>query len=168
MDALANLKDRRSSDVLASALKRDADSRVRVHAAKAIAEIGDAASATLLGQALADPVPDVRYAAAEAFDDLHDLETAPPALIEAARSSDERLRKIAGLSLAEIHDPASLDALIGLVDSPDRDVREKVAEALGEIGSPKASAGLLRLMKDADPRVRRAATESLGEVNRGR
>ena len=106
--------------------------------------------------------------AAPSLSDLNDLERAPEQLVRAARSPDPRLRKAAARALAEIHDPATVDVLIGLLSSDDRDTRLAIVEALGEIKSAKAQPGLLRALKDPDPEIRRAAAEALGEMREGK
>lgn len=166
VQALGRIEDASALGTLEQALRRDASEAVRAHAAHAIGDIGQSRSLTPLAAAIADVSPRVRYAAVEALENLDDVRTAPPQLMQAAQSSDMHLRKLALMTLAGWHDPASIETLLANIGSPDREVRVKIAEALGEIGSPKASAGLLRLIKDADAEVRRAAAEALGEISR--
>ena len=162
--ALGNIESEQSRPEIERLLRDDADVAVRANAASALGNIGSSSSVRALSQALRDPAPRVQYEAVEAIQNLHDLESAPPELVAATRSSDKTLQRLAAMALAEIHDPATLDALLALVTHPDREVRLHIAEALGDIGSAKASAGLMTLLKDSDPEVRRAAAEALGEI----
>ena len=130
----------------------------------ALGEFGDAVSLPIFVAALAEGDARVKLAAAAAIGELHDLERAPPALLEAARAADPALRRIAARSLAAISDPNTLDALIGLVAIDDALVRLRVIEALGHIGSAKAAPALMKASRDANAEVRRAAVEALGEV----
>jgi HEAT repeat protein len=166
--ALGSIGDERALADVDRALRSDANSDVRREAAHALGEIGSVRSASTLAGALDDASVVVRYAAAEALSDLNDLERAPEQLVRAARSPDPRLRKAAARALAEIHDPATVDVLIGLLSSDDRDTRLAIVEALGEIKSAKAQPGLLRALKDPDPEIRRAAAEALGEMREGK
>lgn len=161
--ALAEEDDSASVPALQRAL-RHADAPVRRAAAYALGEIADLRALDALSAALRDADAEVRYASAHAIGELDDLEHPPAALLEACRSSDRKLARIAAMTVAELHDPATLDVLIALADMDDRDVRVHVAEALGEIGSLKANAPLLRMLQDQDAEVRRAAAEALGEL----
>ena len=161
--ALAEEQDEASAPALERAMRHD-DARVRRASAYARGEIGLLRSVDVLSRALTDREPSVQYAAAHAIGELHDLETPPTALLDACRSSDRTLARIATLIVADKHDPATLDLLLSLLNTDDREVRLHVTEALGEIGSVKASDALVRLLKDADPEIRRAAAEALGEI----
>lgn len=140
---------------------RGADAAMAVWA---LGEFGDAVSLPVIVSALAEGDAHVKMAAAAAIGEMHDLEHAPPALVEATRSGDMALKRIAARSLASIGDPNTLDALIGLVAVDDPFVRMRVIEALGHIGSAKAAPALMKASRDANAEVRRAAVEALGEV----
>lgn len=161
--ALAEEQDAESAPALERAM-RHTDARVRQSAAYALGEIGALRSLDALSGALRDSDAEVRYAAADAIGELDDLERPPSALLDACRSSDRRLARIAALIVADKHDPTTLDLLLSLTTSEDRDVRMHVAEALGEIGSARANPALMKLLNDADADVRRAAAEALGEI----
>lgn len=140
---------------------------MRTAAAWALGSIGDARSAATLAAALDDPSIDVRASAAHAYGELHGIDRAPDALVRAVRSGDARLRRVAAHALVEIHDPATLDVLIGLFSNEDRDVRLDAVRAVGELKSAKAQPALLRALKDPDAEVRRVAAEALGEIREG-
>jgi HEAT repeat protein len=161
--ALAEEDDVASVPALERALRHD-DARVRRAAAYALGEIAALRALEPLSVALRDRDADVRYAAARAIGELDGLEHPPAALLEACRSDDRKLARIAAMTVAELHDPATLDLLVTLADMDDRDVRVHVAEALGEIGSIQANAPLMRMLQDPDAEVRRAAAEALGEL----
>ncbi len=130
----------------------------------ALGEFGDPVSLPVFVAALAEGDAQVKLAAAAAIGELHDLERAPPALVEAARSADGPLRRIAARSLASIGDPNTVETLMALVSIDDTHVRMRVIEALGHIGSAKAAPVLMKASRDANAEVRRAAVEALGEV----
>lgn len=165
VSALGEIKDERSLTDLERALKSDADGAVRARAAHSIGEIGSLRSLDVLAAAIGDAAPIVRYAAVEAIGELHEIEHPPNALLQAARSSDPKLKRLAAMALAEIHDPASLETLLALAVVNDRDLRMKIVEALGSIGSVKANGTLMQLLKDPDAEVRRAAAEALGKIS---
>jgi HEAT repeat protein len=130
----------------------------------ALGEFGDALSLPVIVNALAEGDAHVKLAAAAAMGEIHDLEHAPPALVEAARGNDAALKRIAARSLASIGDPNTLETLIALVSIDDPFVRMRVIEALGHIGSAKAAPVLMKASRDPNADVRRAAVEALGEV----
>ena len=145
-------------------LHTDPDVPVRVAAARAIGEIGAERSVHALAGALDDGAMVVRYAAAAAFSELHDLHKAPEALVRAATGSDVKLRRIAAHALTEIADPATITVFAALLTSGDRELRLAAVHALGQIGAPKSVADLVRMLKDPDAEVRRAAAEVLGDM----
>jgi HEAT repeat protein len=164
---LGEIKDDRALPELERALRSDSDAPVRAGAAEALSELGAESSAGSLAVALGDANAEVRYAAAGALGELHDLRKAPEALVRAAGTNDTRLTRLAAQALAEIHDPATVDVLIALLSNSDRSVRLKAVEALGEIRSPKATPGLVKALKDSNAEVRKAAAAALGEIREG-
>jgi HEAT repeat protein len=146
---------------------RDDDAGVRDAVVHALGDISDPMSAATLATALNDADRHVRIQAAHALGNLDELQAAPAALIRAAESTDVAFAEAAINALAEIHDPATIDVLIGRLTSPSRDIRLRVVEALGNIGSAKALPGLMKALNDRDPEVRRAAAEALGEIREG-
>ncbi len=163
--AVAEFHDASSRERFESLLSSSRSDAVRARAAEALGELGDVRSLDVLAKALGDGAGRVRYAAVQAIEELEGVEDAPLALIAATtQTTDTTLQRMAAITLAELHDPKSLDALLALVPHGDREVRLHVAEALGEIGTTKANAGLLRLLSDVDAEVRRAAAEALGEA----
>lgn len=163
-DVLGDLEDQAAVAPLERALSSDADARVRAEAAGSLGELSAASSATALGKALSDADLVVRRASAEALGNLDELHTAPPGLTAAVQSPDPELRHHAAGALAEIADPSTTPALIGLLSDSDAELRKHAAEALGEIGTAAAVSGLTRALEDRDPEVRRAAVEALGEA----
>lgn len=163
--AIAEFDDAPSRSRFETLLRTSRSDAVRARAAEALGELGDVQSLDVLAKALGDATGRVRHAAVQAIEQLEGLEEAPPALIAATtQSADTTLQRMAAITLAELHDQKTLDALLALVSHPDREVRLHIAEALGEVGTTKANAGLLRLLSDADAEVRRAAAEALGEA----
>jgi HEAT repeat protein len=93
---------------------------------------------------------------------------AVPALIDALRGPDDRLRAGAA-GVLSVMGPAAADAvpaLVALLDGTDRDVRSSAAGVLGAIGPAAAGAvpGLVLLLDDTDGRVRSIAADALGRI----
>jgi HEAT repeat protein len=111
-----------------------------------------------LVEALRDPVPEVRAAAADACIDLC-LAEPPQGLLEAGRpapvGAKERPAAAPALALA-------VGPLCGALKDEDAAVRVSAATALGWIGDPRALAPLVRCLKDEDERCRAAAALALG------
>ena len=164
MYALGEIRAEGALSEIERLLHTDPDVPVRVAAARAIGEIGAESSLHALAGALEDGAMPVRYAAAAAFAELHDVHKAPEALVRAATGSDVKLRRIAAHALAEIADPSSVNVFIALLTSDDRELRLAAVHALGQIAAPKAVPDLVRMLKDPDAEVRRAAAEVLGDM----
>lgn len=71
-----------------------------------------------------------------------------PALVAALPDADATLKPQLAQALAEIAEPASADALAGLLDSQDERVRAFGALGLARIGDPRAQAALIRTIDD--------------------
>ncbi len=115
-----------------------------------------------LVEALRDPAPEVRAAAADACIDLCLAEPPPPLgfadvgpapSAPATASSREAVYSVLRLAVEPLGE-ALKDA--------DAAVRANAAAALGWIGDPRAAAPLMKCLKDADERCRAAAAQALG------
>ncbi len=112
-----------------------------------------------LVEALRDPAPEVRAAAANACIDLC-LAEPPPALFRAGagptpRAAGERVEASPALSLA-------VEPLIETLKDANAQVRANAATALGWIGDQRAAAPLAKRLKDPDERCRAADALALG------
>ena len=140
----------------------DPNPDVRATVAEALGQIGDAAVPGLL-DTLRDPSPDVRMAAAEALGQIGDVK-AVPGLLDTLRDPDPDVRTTVAKALGQIGDVAAVPGLCEVLGDPYIDVRYCAAEALGEIQDVAALPGLLDALHDPDPDVRMAAAEALGEI----
>jgi HEAT repeat protein len=97
----------------------------------------------------------------------HDPSRLIPALIEALKDADGRVREGASEALRGIG-PAAIPALIEALKDAEADVRAGASWALGGIG-PAASGAvpvLIEALKDADVRVRAGAADTLDTIAR--
>ncbi len=87
---------------------------------------------------------------------------AVPALIEALKGGDWRVRLASAEALGKIQDPQAVPALIEALKDSDSDVRYYSAWVLGKIGDPQAVPALIETLKDW--RVRTASAKALGKI----
>jgi HEAT repeat protein len=153
----------------------------RRSAAFALGRMGDHAFLAidpLVGRLKGDAHPAVRAMAASALGDIAQAsvagkrgiwEAAGPALLEALREGEARLKRSAAYalgSLGQAATPAASDLHTALRDGS-ATVRQNAAWALGQIGpgADESAAELGRLLSDADPLVRRDAAWALGQLS---
>jgi hypothetical protein len=142
-------------------------------AIRAIGSFGpDAASAVnQVAQALSDPDPEVRSAAAWALTQIGTpAAAAVPALEKSLSDSNARVRSLSAVALQSIG-PKAIDAvpaLIAALQDPAPFVRAPVADAIGSIGpSAKAAVDALAarlLVKDDQAYVLRSMASALGNI----
>ena len=119
-----------------------------------------------LAEALRDPVPSVRQAAAEALGSTKDS-VAVRALMEVLRTDESPVvRRAAAWSLGEIGDAQAVSVLSdALTRDRDAEVRKNAASALGSIDSPRGTAALTQaLERDTEVSVRIQAAEALSNI----
>lgn len=85
-----------------------------------------------------------------------------PALVQAMKSANSRIRVCAARALGGIFDDRSVAALQAASIDTSRDVRLEVARGLSSQGSGESIAYLARLFEDPDPEIR---SEALGGLN---
>lgn len=135
----------------------DADPTTRVHAIEAMADVvGDRAGGVFL-QALDDPIPMVRFAAAMA---IGDVKCAPAKAklvkMSAFTPSTQTGERQKAAFIAVAYALARLDALSAepgtelgrLLDDPEKDVRALTAMAMGKIGEPSATGPLKAILEN--------------------
>jgi HEAT repeat protein len=135
----------------------DGDSRDR--AAKALGEIGSAASSTLIMAAATRGDKDVAKIAITVLGDKH-VRPAVPALLNALRDND--LRVLAIRALGSIGDPAAAPALVSYVSDPA--LRIDAARALGQLGHPVAVQPLVATLGETDRDYRTALVWALQRI----
>ena len=142
---------------------KDRDKGVREQSARALAEIGDQASAALM-DLIRDKEWRVRYRAAEAFG-LMAASPGTPVLIKVLHDEKDHVRYMAAKSLGLIGDPASLEPLIERLSDDNEFVRRIAAVSLAKIGLPRARSAITMAMeKERDPEVREAMSLALARV----
>ena len=116
---------------------------------------------------LAHPEPRVREQAAAALGSAPaaDRDEAIAALRRALRDDIGAVRYAAALSLGELQDAGSLEALVDQLEDGDPMAREAAAIALGEIGDQRAFEPLARALASGPPEVRFQAVASLSALN---
>jgi HEAT repeat protein len=89
---------------------------------------------------------------------------AVPALIDALRDDDPRIRQAACTALGQIGDPAAVPELTKRLQDSVSDVRIAACTALGQIGDSSAVPELIKCLEDTDYDVRIAACTALGKI----
>jgi len=176
---LGNTNDVSVIPILADVALSDNDSRVRVEATNALANISDNPLIISYGNSLGNSVEEVRVnALIRALEDRAEIvrivanqslpSCADPkvAHIFAQIIMDSKFVRVwenAGDVLIKIGEPA-VPVIIPLLFHPDWDVRANAAMLLGEIRSGKAIPRLVFMLKDPHRYVRENAAQSLGKI----
>lgn len=134
----------------------------RSTAIKALVKIGGPAVESLIA-ALNDTDGDMRWAAAEALGKIGDPRAVEPLI---ANLSDTYLyaRRYAAEALGKISDTRALEPLIAAMSDEDVIMRRFAAEALNRIGDARAAKSLTAALSDEDSDVRRFAAEALEKI----
>lgn len=153
-----------------TAALQDPEARVRLAAARGLAQLGSWASASVeaLVSRLGDDDPEVAEAAAEALGRVGAENGAVTALSEALREGGDGLRGAAAWALGRIG-PGAIGALPALEEALKR--RDawgylEAAQAIGRLGAQAATAvpSLSKALEDPLPALREVAARSLGEL----
>ncbi len=131
------------------------------HAIRALQESGQPGVSQAIAEALKDPTPPTRIAAAVALMELRATE-ALPQLRAAAADPEPPVRRMVEVALGALGDPAGKEALSALSGSPLPDFRLIAARFSAERdpGGPWAAAAEA-LLADMDPAIRLRAVELL-------
>ncbi|MCZ6695195.1 MAG: HEAT repeat domain-containing protein [Acidobacteria bacterium] len=86
-------------------------------------------------------------------------------LFERSIDADPRLRRYLTLTLRELRDPSSVEALLSALDDDDLQTRLYAVEALGAIADPRALATLLPLVGAPEPDLRKVTAHALGSMD---
>ncbi len=140
-------------------------SELRAAAAVALGRIGDVMAAKPLGEALKDPIPDVRYAAALALGRV-------PADGGATRLSNTLrtdpswwVRYAAAIALGRTRKAFAATVLKErLIIEPQWQVRLQIVRSLQDIGGVRAVEAVTLALRDGDAGVRSAAALALAEI----
>ena len=154
------------------ALHDTAHADVREFAARILGTFGAARgkpAVDALAEALADPSPGVRVAAADALGRIGPgAASAVPALVSLSRNPDIRSRSAAVNALGSVLGlpEASIPALRQALGDTEPTVRAAAASSLGKFRAQAAPADgeLVRHLKDAHPDVRQSTAYAFGEL----
>ena len=142
---------------------RNTDDHVRSTARAALVELGPSATPRLV-EALSDPEPSVRGAAAQALGEIGDPRAVAP-LTSALADGNPWAQRRAALALRGMGLPESAVAgLAPLLASPRPDVRRQAVGVLGALGEPGAP-DLRRALDDQDATVRLIAARELWRMD---
>jgi HEAT repeat protein len=151
---------------LAEAVKDDDLYTIRLTAIIALGNLRDPSSTNTLIEALSDPSPAVRVAAAKALGAIGDRKAT-----QALRSlfhdlHNEQARTAAINALGKLKDPAAVPDLLEIInDEGDAwAVRKASVEALGEIRDTRAVDSLVNTLGDQYATVREASALALGKI----
>jgi HEAT repeat protein len=166
--ALGRIGDSLAAEPLIDMLG-DSEVQVRMDAAKALEDIGEAAVDPLI-LALNESDNNAKEAAAMALGRIGEPRSIEP-LIWAFRNADGKVRHAAVKALAAMNGSLAVPALISILEDQESkaDLRADAAFALGEMDDSGARDPLIRAMADdGDSRVRMSAAlalKSIGKTN---
>jgi len=146
-------------------LRIDQPAELRAAAALALGRVGDRVAVPALSEALKDPAPEVRFAAALSLGKLpaDGVETRLERVLRYDPSWQTRYA--AAIALGRTHKAfaaAGLEDALG--NDPDWQVRQQAARSLQELGTVHAAAALQEALNDPDPSVRAAAGIGLAAI----
>ena len=118
-----------------------------------------------LQEATADPNPEVRASALQAFRILAGPEALSPLLAALREDPSPIVRWQAAAELEVLRLPEALAALTAALGDRDAMVRVTAVEALRRLGDPTAALAVSRRLTDSDIVVRRSAASALGRLN---
>lgn len=146
-------------------LRLDQPSSLRAAAALALGRIGDGIAVSALAEALKDPSPDVRYAAALSLGRLP-ADGVATRLERTLRSDPAwQPRYAAAIALGRTRKPFAADPLAdALASDPAWQVRQQAARSLQDLGTAHAAQALASALRDPEPSVRAAAGSGLAEI----
>jgi HEAT repeat protein len=146
-------------------LRLDQPVELRAAAALSLGRIGDGIAVPALEEALRDPAPPVRYAAALALGRIP-MDGVATKLERVLRVDPEwTVRYAAVIALGKTKRAFVADILAGaLAGDASWQVRQQAARSLQDIGTEGAAEALVPALRDDDASVRAAAGTALGEI----
>ena len=136
---------------------------LRMAAASALGQLGEASALPKLVDRLGDDNPHVRVRCAAALAQL-DHPQAVPALINRLSDPHGKVRREAAVALASIGTDQALAALLDMLDDDNTSIRRIAASSLGEAGAVQAVQPLADALTDPSSAVRSAAVFSIIEL----
>lgn len=146
-------------------LRLDQPSNLRAAAALALGRIGDRVAVPSLSEALKDPVPEVRFAAALSLGRLP-ADGVATRLEKVLRFDPVwQIRYAAAIALGRTRKAFAAVPLADALESdPAWQVRQQAARSLQDLGTAHAAEALAGALNDAEPSVRAAAGAGLAEI----
>ncbi len=144
----------------------DAALEARLDAIEELADQAPEIALPRLGQALADPDPAVREAAAEALGELGDARALEPLAELLAADPEPEVRAAAAEALGELGAREAVPRLGQRLVDADESVRESVVDALAQLGGREAERLVRQALQDEDEDVREAAADALRLLQR--
>jgi HEAT repeat protein len=146
-------------------LRLDQPTQLRAAAALALGRIGDRIAVGALAEALKDPAPEVRFAAALSLGRLP-ADGVATRLERTLRSDPAwQPRYAAAIALGRTRKAFAAGALAeALASDPAWQVRQQAARSLLDIGTAHAAEALASALNDTEPSVRAAAGVGLAEI----
>lgn len=153
-----------AGDALIAMVTRDEDPDARESAAWTLGNTNHRSAANALATAAAeDRSADVREIAAWAVGSIGNGNgsTAPSALLRALKDKEPKVRRATAWALKELHDPATLNAVVDALEKEDVDrVRQALVRAAADLGGGSDRA-VRALVNSSDAKVRELAVRSL-------
>ena len=147
----------------------DEEDPLRLHAAIAVARIGDERAQRPLERALGARDPAIHDAAAWALGALEEGTRSAPLLAALEEGRSSRLQTVAALSLGRLGDRRAVGPLLELLEAArlhrySDQMTVTVALALGMIGQPRAVGPLTDVLRRSNSRAGDAAAWALGRI----
>jgi len=167
VEGLGLLAWREATTKISALLTQDTDAGVRQQAAISLSYLLDPAAGQALLEALADPVPAVRYAAMRTLGAMK-YKPAEGKLRDMLEESDVNTLRSAISALGMIQSSKAAPAIISALKNPDLYVRVEAARALGDIGSASSAPELKSHLAGAEhAAVRLEAALALAKLGTG-
>ncbi|MFM0393405.1 HEAT repeat domain-containing protein [Paraburkholderia phytofirmans] len=160
--ALADLEDETVLEPIVAALRLDTSAEVRAQAAQVLGAWERADAVAALCEALADPVEEVREAAAQSLSSLKDPQSGP-LLAAWTTHQDPFVRQAVLRGLRELRYAGALEPALHALTASEDLVRLEAVSVLGWLKSERALGPLTSIAaQDPNAAVRRAAIGALG------
>jgi HEAT repeat protein len=141
----------------------DADARVRAHACRAVAKVGDTSVVPALFALIGDTNAYVAQASIAAIEALRCDATRALAL-EAASSTDPTRRRAALQIIGKLGYPEAMDLMTAAMSDPNVRIRDTAIGGLASLSDPRAFTALLEATTSSTAGARAAAMRALGRA----
>jgi hypothetical protein len=159
-DCLRALGSPAAAPLVAAALGRESDPKVKAALLSALAAIGEPSAAAIALREVSDSRPEVRAAALDAAAALA-KENAEPALLRALGDPSPLVRRRAVLLLGFMPGVTAADALAAMLSDRDAGVARTAALALSGRPTIRAQLALTKALDHQEPAIRRCAADAV-------